>query len=74
MITRKGFAVAVLAASLALPLATEATRSTGMLSAQWAWALDMDRNEALLFGLGTMVVCGGIANPGAAACGVAGLL
>lgn len=46
----------------------------GAVNAQWAWALDMDRNEALAFGVASYFVCGSIANPGAAACAMAGLM
>ena len=48
-------------------------QALGAVNAQWAWALDMDRNEALAFGLASWYMCGFIANPGGAACLAAGL-
>lgn len=53
---------------------TPVTQGLGTMNAQWAWALDMDRNEALAFGAASLVMCGAIANPGSIACGAAGLL
>ena len=72
MTKRKMFAAAVLAASLALPAASQTVAGAegGM---QWAWALGMSRNEAAAFGVASVLVCGAIANPGSIACGLAGV-
>lgn len=73
---RKMVAAFVLAASMALPVATgelrgdEAVLSQG----QWQYALGMSRREALAFGLLSLAVCSAIPNPGAVACGAAGAL
>lgn len=53
---------------------TPVLQSAGTMNAQWGWALDMDRNEALAFGAASLLMCSAIPNPGAIACGAAGLL
>lgn len=53
---------------------TPVIQGFGTTNAQWGWALDMDRNEALAFGAASLLMCSAIPNPGAIACGAAGLL
>jgi hypothetical protein len=43
-------------------------------SSDWAYALGMKGTEALWFGLLSVGVCSTIPNPGAIACGAAGVL
>lgn len=75
MTRRKVLAAAVLAASLALPAATQVmhTGDGSGVNAQWAHALGMKGRQATLFGIGSVLLCGAIANPGSIACGLAGV-
>ena len=41
---------------------------------RWAFAFGMSRHEALVFGLAGVATCVGFSGPGAAACGIAGVL
>ena len=70
---RKMVAAFVLAASMALPAATQELRGdTGISEAQWAYALGMSRKEALGLAVGGAIMCSFIPNPGAAGCAIVG--
>lgn len=72
MTKRKMCAAAVLAASLALPAASQTVAATSG-DLQWAYVLGMRGREAAAFGVGSVLLCGAIANPGSIACGLAGV-
>jgi hypothetical protein len=72
MTKRKMCAAAVLAASLALPAASQ-TMAAASGDLQWAYVLGMRGREAAAFGVASVLMCGAIANPGSIACGLAGV-
>lgn len=75
MKSRKVVAAVMLASSLAMPMVvSELSRGEDTLvDAQWAAALGMSRREAFWFGVGSTLLCSAIPNPGAVACGLAGV-
>lgn len=75
MTQRKMVAALVLAGCMVMPVATDTLRGeAGIAEAQWGAALGMKGREAIAFGITGTLMCSLIPNPGAAACGIVGVL